>query len=1081
MSAISPGSDVNDYVPVNDVSTRTSVRPSLAECIMSRKFPGTAVAKAWRGFVLASMLGALASPALASDDSLPPRSEWRASSSSAETPAMASPLGIDGDPKTRWGGGFSPGHWYQVDLGRPASVGGVMLRWDTGYARAYSLQVSSDGQQWRTAFETRDGLGGVEYDFFPIVTTRYLRIAAPSRTADWGVSIFEFEPIAGSDAPKISGLNGAGDTSSLWAGQQSATRKSPARDDFTVALPRALELAGLEIFWDGAPAAVKLEARDAAGNWTLLSEDRGRIGAMSHLAATAPATASALRVTTQPAGDAAPKIARLRVLGPNRVMTPFKRYEIAASREHAELFPSSLHARQVYWTAVGIPAGRQKSVFDEYGNLEAFKGAPLVQPIWRGADGKTAAAFDATLTHRLRHGWMPMPTVEWSPAPGLTLVSEAIAIERDGAPVTLLRHRLTNRGSTKIEGSLALATRPMQISPPWQNGGPSPIKDIAIERNGEDVALRVNGRVLLHALTKPDAAGAAAFGAFGEGEVTRHAAEGTVPEAESAKDDAGLGAALLRFDVSLDPGEHEDIVLAFALGDARLDPEKGSLPASPAIDRAQLLGASRDAGKSFDTLAAEVEKQWDARLGRIGFSLPDESLVNMLRAQAAYMLINQSGPAMQPGPRNYNRSFIRDGSATAAALLRMGMASSARDYLRWYAQHAVHENGLVSPILNDDGSVNDGFGSDLEHDSQGQFIFLVAEIARLDGGAETVREFAPQVKLAMRFLQELRERTMVPGYLADRPAPERFHGILAPSISHEGYSTPTHSYWDDYWGLKGWHDGAWLAEQWGDAETAKWAREQHDQLRSSVAASIRATMKWKGRDDMIPASADLGDGDPTSVSIGLDPAGQQDILPADALSKTFAKYLDDVRARDKPDPLYAYTPYEMRNVLTYVHLNRPREADELLTNLLRHRRPAEWQVLAEVVYSDLRHAIYLGDMPHTWIGAEYVRAIIGMLMYEADDHLRLLPGAPPSWLAGKGLSVDKLPTAYGTLTISARQQDGVLEVKLGEGLRAGTPIHVSWPSRIRPKRVTVDGEVVDDFTDDGVRLERSFGVLTAHW
>ncbi|MFH7617739.1 hypothetical protein, partial [Pseudomonas syringae group genomosp. 7] len=79
------------------------------------------------------------------------------------------------------------------------------------------------------------------------------------------------------------------------------------------------------------------------------------------------------------------------------------------------------------------------------------------------------------------------------------------------------------------------------------------------------------------------------------------------------------------------------------------------------------------------------------------------SLVDMLRAQAAYMLINQTGPAMQPGPRNYNRSFIRDGMATSAVLLRMGEARVARDYLAWYSEHGVHANGLVSPILNDDG------------------------------------------------------------------------------------------------------------------------------------------------------------------------------------------------------------------------------------------------------------------------------------------------------------------------------------------------------------------------------------------
>jgi hypothetical protein len=669
-----------------------------------------------------------------------------------------------------------------------------------------------------------------------------------------------------------------------------------------------------------------------------------------------------------------------------------------------------------------------------------------------------------------------MPSVQWSPQPGLELSSQAIALEQAGAPVTLVRHRLTNTGSTPIEGRFSLLTRPMQISPPWQNGGLSPIHAIAAESD----AVRVNERVLFHSLTPVDAQGVSAFGAHGEGEITRHAAAGTVPDQTRIEDGDGLGAAISSYDIRLAPGAHRDIVIAFALGKERIDLAAKTLPDSPALERTALLGNARDPGDAFDTLSDQVAQQWQSRFGRIGLSLPDASLVDMLRAQAAYMLINQSGDAIQPGPRNYNRSFIRDGSATAAVLLRMGGAQTARDYLRWYSDHAVHANGLVSPILNDDGSVNTGFGSDIEYDSQGQFIWLVAEVARLDGGPDSVRDYQSKVGAALKFLQELRERTLVPGYEARREAPERFRGILAPSISHEGYSTPTHSYWDDYWALKGWHDGAWLAEHWGDAATAKWAREQYALLRDSVAASIRATMQWKGS-DFIPSSADSGDGDPTGVSIALDPTGQQDILPADALQRTFTRYLDDVRKRDDADALYAYTPYEMRNVLTYVHLNRPDEANELLMNLLRHRRPAEWQVLAEVVYSDLRHAIYLGDMPHTWIGSEYARALFGMLMHEGDERLSLLPGAPPSWVAGAGLSVSDLPTAYGALSMSARQEGDRLRITLGPGLRKDTGLRVSWPNRKRPAQVIVDGKPMPDYDADGIRLDRPFKELVARW
>jgi hypothetical protein len=471
---------------------------------------------------------------------------------------------------------------------------------------------------------------------------------------------------------------------------------------------------------------------------------------------------------------------------------------------------------------------------------------------------------------------------------------------------------------------------------------------------------------------------------------------------------------------------------------------------------------------------------WNERLSHVRIELPDHSLTDMLRAQLAYMLINQTGNAIQPGPRNYNRSFIRDGSATAIILTRMGLPGIAREYLRWYTDHALHDNGLYSPILNNDGSVNRGFGSDLEHDSQGEFVGFVADMARLDGGPATVKEYLPKVRLALQFLQELRQRTLQPGYLADHEAPERFRGLVAPSISHEGYSVPTHSYWDDFYALKGWHDGAWLAAALGNAEMETWARAQYAVLRESLVASVRVTMAWKNS-SLYPDSADLGGFDPTSTSIGIDPCGQLDIMPRDVISHSFDVYLDGVREREQPGGRWAYTPYELRNVLTYVHLNRPKDAGELLNAMLPHRRPLAWQVYAEVVHSRLRHPGYLGDMPHTWIGTEYVRDIIGMLMHEADDHLSLLPGAQASWVTDGGLRVSELRTIYGKLSMSARQDDDGLHVELASGLLPNIPVNVAWPTRTRPSKVVVDGQEQSDYTADGILLARPFSELLAKW
>lgn len=1029
---------------------------------------------------IACVLSAAALPALAADG-LPPRAEWRASSSSKQVAALSPAHAIDGDETTRWGGAFSPGHWFQVDLGRAADVGGIRLHWDSGFAVAYTIETSLDGKDWQVAFTSTDSRGATDYLFFPVRRARYVRLASPARTADWGVSVFEFEPLAAAQSPKLTGVEGAADAALLWntgAPRTLAPRKARGERMLDIALPRALTTAGLEVWWDGPRNGASLEARDASGTWTRVAADPGRDGTLSLLALREPRTVDALRlVAGEVDGLASPRIARLRLLGPERVGTPATRYETVATRANATLFPSSLHRQQVYWTVVGIPAGRQKSIFDEYGNLEPFKGGPMVQAVWRDASG-AAIADNGTRTHALRDRWMPMPSVAWSPRAGVSVENTAFAIEQGGQPVTLVRYRVRNDGSTPVDGTLSLLVRPWQVNPPWQHGGVSPIRRIAIEGSGADTGVRVDGRVLLTAFDAPDLRGAAPFGAHGETELTAHAAAGTAPQALAAEDADGLAAGLLGWQVALAPGATRDIVIAFPLGTAALDPKTGALPEAAAIDRKALLGDGT-AGAGFERAADRVARDWQARFGGIGISLPDASLVDMLRAQAAYMLINQTGHAIQPGPRNYNRSFLRDGAATASVLLRMGQPQVTRDYLRWYTDHAVRPNGLVSPILNEDGSVNTGFGSDIEYDSQGQYLLLLADVARLDGGPGSVREYLPQATAAMRFLQELRERTLVPGYMADQPSPERYSGILAPSISHEGYSSPHHSYWDDYYALKGWHDGAWLAASLGDTTTATWAREQRDALRDSVAASIRATMAWKGT-DFIPSSADLGDGDPTSVSIALDPTGSREVLPEDALATTFDRYLDDVRKRDAPGALYAYTPYEMRNVLTYVHLDRVADAEELLAGLMAHRRPLEWQVLAEVVHSRERHPGYLGDMPHTWIGAEYARTVFGMLLHEGDRELSLLPGTPPSWVAGKGLAVTALPTAFGPLTLTAAGDAKRLRVGLS-GIAAATPVRVAWPSRNRPTKVVVDGREIRDYDARGVALARPFRTLEATW
>src|SRR2546429_9474933 len=73
------------------------------------------------------------------------------STENAGTPASAA---VDGDTGTRWSSLFSDPQWLQVDLGGPATVSQVVLRWEAAYATAFQIQTSTDGTTWTTIYSS---------------------------------------------------------------------------------------------------------------------------------------------------------------------------------------------------------------------------------------------------------------------------------------------------------------------------------------------------------------------------------------------------------------------------------------------------------------------------------------------------------------------------------------------------------------------------------------------------------------------------------------------------------------------------------------------------------------------------------------------------------------------------------------------------------------------------------------------------------------------------------------------------------------------------------------------------------------
>jgi hypothetical protein len=392
-----------------------------------------------------------------------------------------------------------------------------------------------------------------------------------------------------------------------------------------------------------------------------------------------------------------------------------------------------------------------------------------------------------------------------------------------------------------------------------------------------------------------------------------------------------------------------------------------------------------------------------------------------------------------------------------AALLRMGEVKAAREFV-----------DAFGGILFDNGKVpccHDARGADpvVENDSHGQYLYAVAEVWRHTQDERFLARHWPAVQRTVAYIDRLRqsERT------AANQAPERarFYGLMPPSISHEGYSDkPAYAYWDNFWTLRGLKDAVQMARALqsplASSYAAQLAEFEHD-----LTASVRATAQHYGQ-SVIAGAADRGDFDPTSTTVLLNPAGGEALVAPALLTNTFERYLREARERTAGTrPYKDYTPYELRNVSALVRLGWADAAHELLGFFYRDARPSSdssgWYQWAEVVLPNAREPRFLGDMPHAWISADFLRAALDLLAYERESSGDLILGAglTTAWRASGPIQVAGLSTAYGRLDYRLLPQAAGWRLHIDHRPeRLPGQLRLAWPGTGPLPRATADGQ-----------------------
>jgi hypothetical protein len=914
---------------------------------------------------------------------------------------------------------------------------------------------------------------------FP-ATWRALRIKKPRIEFAWG-------PLSGGAPRDIAAIEfaltgAAGDSGSFWLDElglqtrvvptrtpgpmratasTSATGETPERvldpDPYTRWRSGALgldqwllldfgqlrEYGGLVIDWDPDDYAVSYEVltSDDGTTWSsVYRSTRGNGGRDYLYLPDGESRYIRLQLQESSRGDGY-AIRRIALLPLELAASPNVFFTTMAHEAPAGTYPKYFSGVQSYWTVLGVDGDTKDAAMNEEGMLEVERGAFSLEPfLW--SDGRLITWNDVTTSQSLADGYLPIPTVTWDAAP-LTLATTAFVAGLPGAAVLYARYRVTNDSDTPRDVTLFVALRPFQVLPPWQTlnmiGGVTNIHDIAADGR----TLWVDHRTPVVSLTLPTQVGATTFD---EEQIGESLVAGHVPRRQQVSDQIGYASAALQYDLRLPAHGTEDVVIAV--------PYSGSEHALAGV-------TAEDAAAHVTRALAATADEWRRLLGTVELTVPSDAaaIAQTVKSTLAYILINRDGPALQPGSRTYARSWIRDSAMMSAALLQLGIPGPVRELLPWYASFQYPDGKIPCAV--------DRHGPDPlpEHDSNGQFLYALAEYYRYTHDIGLVQRLWPNAVRAITYLENLRAQRLTPEY--EQGEKRAYYGLLPESISHEGYAShPVHSYWDDFYALRGLKDAVFLATLVDDPAQAQRAAALRDGLQRDLHASIARVIEEK-KLDFIPASADLGDFDPSSTSVALVTVGEQARLPAAPLERTFQRYFEELVGRyDGTVKWDAYAPYELRNVGVLARLGHRDQAYQALQLLMDGRRPAAWNEWAEVVWRDAAAPKFIGDMPHTWVAAGFIETVRAMFVYEREDDAALIvaAGIPRAWLdSGEPIAAKRLPTRYGVLSYTLRadgtgrtvmQLSGKVDGALG-GLILDPPL----PAPLR--QATVNGQLAE--------------------
>jgi hypothetical protein len=436
-----------------------------------------------------------------------------------------------------------------------------------------------------------------------------------------------------------------------------------------------------------------------------------------------------------------------------------------------------------------------------------------------------------------------------------------------------------------------------------------------------------------------------------------------------------------------EPGQKEQVLIGFYRGQ--------EAEACVSIETAQ-----EELDKAIHYWQGEVDIPYDQ------IQVPDPAVQGLLDSciRNIYQAreLRNGEPAFQVGPTCYRGTWAADGPFILEAVTYLGRGKEAR-------------SGLELQVEKDEGPSGVEFSKKC-----GLRLWMILRHWQLTGDKSWLVKMWPKVQFNVDKIIEYRRMTM-------KDPSQANYGLMPIGFGDGGLGGKHREYTNVYWTLSGLKAAIAIAGQLGKPIVTKWKAEFEDYWGYFEKARNRDKLIDGYGNEYLPVTMK---GEQKQLPQRGKWAFLQSIYPGRIFERNDALMQGTIAMLDanQREGLIFGTGWDPAGIWNYAgsfyghaHL------------WLRHGRKA-----AATLYAFGNHACpllcwreeqnprgeaekYVGDMPHNWASAEFIRMVRHMLILERGQELHLLGSMPQVWTqAGSVIELNDIPTSFGPVSLSVR-------------------------------------------------------------